>query len=186
MEPIVEKITLVEDARFDSPKSMFLGRVMEVGDIDYEIQRHNAPGFIGCISGVRYNVYAPLKTLFRPNETDPPVQTHGYVSESNCGAFPPVLGYVPWEADPWFTGIEYIYIHDDLGLFWITVIVILALLLLFGGLYSIYVYAYQQKGSYHTNEPKNLESPSSSRPLTETLRREKKKLPEIEEEFRSD
>lgn len=145
MEPIVEKITLVEDARFDSPKSMFLGRVMgirlindlllitscckdfffnyflfnqilisclisvsfpsEVGDIDYEIQRHNAPGFIGCISGVRYNVYAPLKSLFRPNETDPPVQTHGYVSESICGAFPPVLGYVPWEADPWFTGI---------------------------------------------------------------------------------
>uniref|UniRef100_A0A3B5MS93 Contactin associated protein 1 n=1 Tax=Xiphophorus couchianus TaxID=32473 RepID=A0A3B5MS93_9TELE len=162
MEPIVEKITLVEDARFDSPKSMFLGRVM-VGDIDYEIQRHNAPGFIGCVSGVRYNIYAPLKALFRPNETDPPVTTQGFVSESNCGAFPPVLGYVPWEVDPWFTGI----------------IVILALLLLLGGLYAIYVYAYQQKGSYHTNEPKNLESPSSSRPLTETLRREKKYLPEI-------
>ncbi|XP_071386578.1 contactin-associated protein 1 [Centroberyx affinis] len=186
MEPIVEKITLVEDARFDSPKSMFLGRVMEVGDIDYDIQRHNAPGFIGCISGVRYNVYAPLKALFRPNETDPPVTTQGFVSESNCGAFPPILGYVPWEVDPWFTGIEYFYIHDDLGLFWITVIVILAVLLLFGGLYSIYIYVYQQKGSYHTNEPKNLESPSSSRPLTETLRREKKNLPEIEEEFRSD
>uniref|UniRef100_A0A8C4HHT5 Contactin associated protein 1 n=1 Tax=Dicentrarchus labrax TaxID=13489 RepID=A0A8C4HHT5_DICLA len=90
---------------FDSPKSMFLGRVMEVGDIDYDIQRHNAPGFIGCISGVRYNVYAPLKAFFRPNETDPPVTTQGYVSESNCGAFPPVLGYVPWEADPWFTSI---------------------------------------------------------------------------------
>lgn len=28
MEPIVEKIVLVEDARFDSPKSMFMGRVM--------------------------------------------------------------------------------------------------------------------------------------------------------------
>lgn len=77
----------------------------EVGDIDYDIQRHNAPGFIGCISGVRYNVYAPLKALFRPNETDPPVVTQGYVSESICGAFPPVLGYVPWEVDPWFTGI---------------------------------------------------------------------------------
>ncbi|TKS92189.1 Contactin-associated protein 1 [Collichthys lucidus] len=223
MEPIVEKIPW--------------WRMPEVGDIDYDIQRHNAPGFIGCISGVRYNVYAPLKALFRPNETDPPVTTQGYVSESNCGAFPPVLGYVPWEVDPWFTSIEYIYIHDDLGLFWITekssslsvkvatnscstanvtfglqspayatespglepppsstveglavaaVIVILALLLLFGGLYSIYVYAYQQKGSYRTNEPKNLESPSSARPLTETLRREKKNLPEIEEEFRSD
>nr|XP_040046809.1 contactin-associated protein 1 [Gasterosteus aculeatus aculeatus] len=186
MEPIVEKIVLVEDARFDSPKSMFMGRVMEVGDIDYEVQRHNAPGFIGCISGVRYNVYAPLKAFFRPNETDPPVTTQGYVSESNCGAFPPILGYVPWEVDPWFTTIEYFYIHDDLGLFWITVIVILAILLLFGGLYSIYVYAYQQKGSYRTNEPKHLESPSSSRPLTETLRREKKNLPQIEEEFRSD
>uniref|UniRef100_A0A8D3BNV1 Contactin associated protein 1 n=1 Tax=Scophthalmus maximus TaxID=52904 RepID=A0A8D3BNV1_SCOMX len=185
VRPIVEKMTLVEDARFDSPKSMFLGRVMEVGDIDYEIQRHNAPGFIGCISGVRYNVYAPLKALFRPNETDPPVTTQGYVSESNCGAFPPVLGYVPWEVDPWFTSIgEFVSMAHDLiaGIF----IVILALLLLFGGLYSIYVYAYQQKGSYLTNEPKNLESPSSSRPLTETLRREKKNLPEIEEEFRSD
>uniref|UniRef100_A0A8D3CFK5 Contactin associated protein 1 n=1 Tax=Scophthalmus maximus TaxID=52904 RepID=A0A8D3CFK5_SCOMX len=115
MEPIVEKMTLVEDARFDSPKSMFLGRVMEVGDIDYEIQRHNAPGFIGCISGVRYNVYAPLKALFRPNETDPPVTTQGYVSESNCGAFPPVLGYVPWEVDPWFTSIgEFVSMAHDL------------------------------------------------------------------------
>ncbi|KAK7940578.1 hypothetical protein WMY93_003904 [Mugilogobius chulae] len=186
MEPIVEKIILVEDARFDSPKSMFLGRVMEVGDIDYEIQKHNAPGFIGCISGVRYNVYAPLKAYFRPNVTDPPVTTQGIVTESICGAFPPVLGYVPWEVDPWFTTIEYIYIHDDLGLFWIIVIAILAFLLLLAGLYSIYVYAYQQKGSYHTNEPKNLESPSSSRPLTETLRRDiKKSLPEIEEEFRT-
>uniref|UniRef100_A0A7N6F6F4 Contactin associated protein 1 n=1 Tax=Anabas testudineus TaxID=64144 RepID=A0A7N6F6F4_ANATE len=75
------------------------------GRRNYEIQRHNAPGFIGCISGVRYNVYAPLKAFFRPNETEPPVTTQGYVSESICGAFPPVLGYVPWEVDPWFTGI---------------------------------------------------------------------------------
>lgn len=125
----------------------------EVGDIDYDIQKHNSPGFIGCISGVRYNTYAPLKAFFRPNETDPPVTTQGYISESICGAFPPVLGYVPWEADPWFTGIgeyiwsimqqyrggynfiniilclythfctcfsEYYYIHDDLGLVWLT------------------------------------------------------------------
>lgn len=77
----------------------------ELGDIDYDIQKHNAPGFIGCISGVRYNIYAPLKAFFRPNETDPPVTTQGYISESVCGAFPPVLGYVPWEVDPWFTGI---------------------------------------------------------------------------------
>ncbi|KAG7256120.1 hypothetical protein CRUP_008195 [Coryphaenoides rupestris] len=102
-----------------------------------------------------------------PNETDPPVTTQGYVSESVCGAFTPVLGYVPWEADPWFTTI-----------------VLLALLLLLGGLYSLYVYLYQQKGSYLTNEPKHLESPSSSRPLTDTLRKEKRG--ELAEEFRSD
>ncbi|XP_070957738.1 contactin-associated protein 1-like [Oncorhynchus clarkii lewisi] len=187
MEPIVEKITLVEDGRFDSPKNIFLGRVMEVGDIDYEIQRHNSPGLVGCISGVRYNIYAPLKTLFRPNETEPPVTVQGFVSESNCGAFPPVHGYVPWEADHWFTSIEYIYIHDDLGLFWLTVVVAAAVILLFIGLYSIYIYLYRYKGSYHTNEPKNfLESPggSSSRPLTGTL--EKKRYPAIEEDFRSD
>lgn len=89
--------------------SLFPFPSSEVGDIDYDIQRHNAPGFIGCISGVRYNIYAPLKAFFRPNETDPPITTQGYISESVCGAFPPVLGYVPWEVDPWFTGIgEYI------------------------------------------------------------------------------
>lgn len=89
--------------------SLFSFPPSEVGDIDYDIQRHNAPGFIGCISGVRYNVYAPLKAFFRPNETEPPITTQGYIFESVCGAFPPVLGYVPWEVDPWFTGIgEYI------------------------------------------------------------------------------
>lgn len=77
----------------------------EVGDIDYDIQRHNSPGLVGCISGVRYNIFAPLKAYFRPNVTNPPVTIQGYVVESNCGAFPPVLGYVPWEDDPWFTGL---------------------------------------------------------------------------------
>jgi hypothetical protein len=67
------------------------------------------------------------------------------------------------------------------------VVVAAAVILLFIGLYSIYIYLYRYKGSYHTNEPKNfLESPggSSSRPLTGTL--EKKRYPAIEEDFRSD
>uniref|UniRef100_A0A8C1CZV9 Contactin associated protein 1 n=1 Tax=Cyprinus carpio carpio TaxID=630221 RepID=A0A8C1CZV9_CYPCA len=105
MDPWIEKLIPGEIPRFDSPKSIFLGRVMEVGGVDYEIQRHNSPGFMGCISGVRYNIFAPLKAYFRPNVTTPPVTTQGYVVESNCGAFPPVLGYVPWEDDPWFTGL---------------------------------------------------------------------------------
>lgn len=77
----------------------------EVGDLDYDIQRHNSPGLVGCVSGVRYNIFAPLKAYFRPNVTSPPVTTQGYVVESNCAAFTPVLGYVPWEDDPWFTGL---------------------------------------------------------------------------------
>jgi len=45
MEPIVEKITLVEDARFDSPKSMFLGRVMGKSLIhDLSVRAGNAYG----------------------------------------------------------------------------------------------------------------------------------------------
>lgn len=63
-----------------------------------------------------------------------------------------------------------------------TVIVTVSLMLLFLTLYGMYIYLYRYKGSYHTNELKNLESPSSERPLTETLRKEKKNLPEIQEE----
>ncbi|KAJ8414416.1 hypothetical protein AAFF_G00052860 [Aldrovandia affinis] len=193
-EPTQESMTLLEDIRFNSPKSMFLGRVMEVGDIDYEIQRHNAPGLVGCISGVRYNIYAPLKTYFRPNETFPPVTTQGYVVESNCGAFPPIQGLVPWEADPWYTGPVFYYIHDDLpSAPWLSLIVFLILGLIFLALYVLYVNLYRYKGSYDTNEPKNVESPSSAKPLTESeqepeprRRAKEKNLPEIQEELASE
>lgn len=63
-----------------------------------------------------------------------------------------------------------------------TVIVTVSLMLLFLILYGLYIYLYRYKGSYHTNEPKQLESPSSSRPLTDTLRKDRKNLPEIQEE----
>ncbi|KAJ8344708.1 hypothetical protein SKAU_G00289010 [Synaphobranchus kaupii] len=188
MDPIWEKIPLLQNVRFDSPKSMFLGRVMEVEDIDHEIQRHNSPGLDGCISGVRYNIYAPLKTYFRPNETDPPVTVQGYVVESNCGAYPPIQGLVPPEADPWYTGLEFEYIHDDLpSAPVLALIALLFLALICVVLYAIYLYLYRYKGSYHTNEPKILESPNSVRPLTDTLLRDKNSnLPQIQEESRSE
>ncbi|KAL4660518.1 contactin-associated protein 1-like isoform X1 [Arapaima gigas] len=189
-EPIKNHIGEIEDIRFDSPKSMFLGRVMEVGDIDYDIQRHNSPGLVGCISGVRYNIYAPLKTYFRPNETHPPVTVQGFIAESNCGAFPPVLGMVPLSDDPWYTGPVVYYIHDDFSRPPVLIVfIILVLLLLFGALYGLYTYLYRYKGSYSTNEPKMVESPSSAKPLTETLPRRKSKeksLPKIQEELASE
>lgn len=90
---------------------LFFYIAAEMGEIDYEVQRHNSPGFVGCLSGVRYDIYAPLKTYFRPNETDPPVTVQGFVVESNCGAYPSVMGDVPLEADPWFTGFGESTLH---------------------------------------------------------------------------
>ncbi|XP_023691163.1 contactin-associated protein 1 [Paramormyrops kingsleyae] len=180
------KIPPLQDYWFDSPKAVFLGRVMEMGEIDYEVQRHNSPGFVGCLSGVRYDIYAPLKTYFRPNETDPPVTVQGFVVESNCGVYSSVMGEIPLEADPWFTGFEFVYIHDDLPTPLVMAFLILLLLVLvFGGLYTLYLYLYRYKGSYHTNEPKSVGSPGSSRALTESSRR-RRSLAEIQEEPRSE
>uniref|UniRef100_A0AAY5E9F0 Neurexin/syndecan/glycophorin C domain-containing protein n=1 Tax=Electrophorus electricus TaxID=8005 RepID=A0AAY5E9F0_ELEEL len=64
----------------------------------------------------------------------------------------------------------------------LSLIVTVSLTLLFLILYGLYIYLYRYKGSYHTNEPKNLESPSSARPLTETLHKEKKDLSQLQEE----
>lgn len=57
MEPIVDKITLVEDARFDSPKSMFLGRVMGMclpcqSKVNYPLFYHNL--FVCPLRGRRH------------------------------------------------------------------------------------------------------------------------------------
>lgn len=62
-----------------------------------------------------------------------------------------------------------------------TVIIGSAAILFFLILYGLYLYLYRYKGSYHTNEPKNLESPSSSRPLTEPPTKEKD-LQEVQDE----
>uniref|UniRef100_A0A8C9SE52 Contactin associated protein 1 n=1 Tax=Scleropages formosus TaxID=113540 RepID=A0A8C9SE52_SCLFO len=157
MEPVKQHMSILEDNRFDSPKSFFLGRVMEVGDIDYEIKKHNSPGFVGCMSGVRYNIYAPLKAYFRPNETDPPVTAMGFLEESNCGAYPSIMGVVPLEEDPWYTGPGGLQRYTDVS----SIIVLLLLVLTFGTLFGLYTYLYRYKGSYRTNEPKSMESPCS-------------------------
>ncbi|MBN3323539.1 CNTP1 protein, partial [Atractosteus spatula] len=184
--PIWEAIPVLQETKFDSPKSLFLGRVMEVGEVDYEVQRHNSPGLIGCLSGVRFNNIAPLKFYFRPNGTEFNLTVQGELVESNCGTFPPVLPPIPLEADPWYSGPVFHYIHDDTPSGPVlALIIILLLLLLFGVPFALYMYLYRYKGTYHTNEPKTVESPSSAKPLTEPPRKEKN-LPKIQEEARSE
>lgn len=79
----------------------------ETGVIDPEIQRYNTPGFSGCLSGVRFNNVAPLKTHFRTPrpmtaELAEALRVQGDLSESNCGAMPRLFSEVPPELDPWY------------------------------------------------------------------------------------
>lgn len=79
----------------------------ETGVIDPEIQRYNTPGFSGCLSGVRFNNVAPLKTHFRTPrpmtaELAEALRVQGELSESNCGAMPRLVSEVPPELDPWY------------------------------------------------------------------------------------
>lgn len=79
----------------------------ETGVIDPEIQRYNTPGFSGCLSGVRFNNVAPLKTHFRTPrpmtaELAEALRIQGELSESNCGAMPRLVSEVPPELDPWY------------------------------------------------------------------------------------
>lgn len=79
----------------------------ETGVIDPEIQRYNTPGFSGCLSGVRFNNVAPLKTHFRTPrpmtaEQAEAMRIQGELSESNCGAMPRLVSEVPPELDPWY------------------------------------------------------------------------------------
>ena len=79
----------------------------ETGVIDPEIQRYNTPGFSGCLSGVRFNNVAPLKTHFRTPrpmtaELAEALRVQGDLSESNCGARPRLFSEVPPELDPWY------------------------------------------------------------------------------------
>lgn len=156
-----QKFSLLVDSQLDSPKALYLGRVMgklwalwqevvggspwrpeesegtgngkergkvwehlndqgtelaslipspspaETGIIDPEIQRYNTPGFSGCLSGVRFNNVAPLKTHFRTPrpmtaELAEALRVQGDLSESNCGAMPRLFSEVPPELDPWY------------------------------------------------------------------------------------
>ncbi|MBN3286888.1 CNTP1 protein, partial [Polyodon spathula] len=182
-QPIFQSIPLIFDKKFDSPKSLFLGRVLETGIIDPEIQKYNTPGFTGCLSGVKFNNIVPLKAYFRPNETDLPITVMGELVESNCGAGPVVLPPIPLEIDPWYTGPVFHYIHDDTPSGPVlAVIILLVLLIVLGTLAALYMYLFHYKGSYHTNEPKAVESPSSMKPLTEEAPKKEQNLQKIQEE----
>ncbi|NXE69389.1 CNTP1 protein, partial [Calcarius ornatus] len=157
--PVMEQqFSLFVDSKLDSPKNLYLGRVMETGVIDPEIQRYNTPGFSGCLSGVKFNTLVPLKAIFHPTSPLRPYSIRGELVESSCASMLPLSTLlIPPEMDPWYMATEFPHVHDD-G--WIGIIigfVIFLLLLLSGLLALLYFYHHRYKGSYHTNEPKAIQ-----------------------------
>ncbi|ELK05213.1 Contactin-associated protein-like 2 [Pteropus alecto] len=89
------------DTLFNSPKSLFLGKVIETGKIDQEIHKYNTPGFTGCLSRVQFNQLAPLKAALRQTNASAHVHIQGELVESNCGASPLTLSPMSSATDPW-------------------------------------------------------------------------------------
>ncbi|XP_059345135.1 contactin-associated protein 1 [Ammospiza nelsoni] len=184
--PVMEQqFSLFVDSKLDSPKNLYLGRVMETGVIDPEIQRYNTPGFSGCLSGVKFNTLVPLKAIFHPTSPLRPYSIRGELVESSCASMLPLSTLlIPPEMDPWYMATEFPHVHDD-G--WIGIIigfVIFLLLLLSGLLVLLYFYHHRYKGSYHTNEPKAIQDYGGA--AKPPAARKEQNLPQILEEPRGD
>ncbi|XP_043530613.1 contactin-associated protein-like 2 [Chiloscyllium plagiosum] len=182
--PIVrDKISLWGDKNFDSPRSLFLGRVMEIGVLDPEIQRFNSPGFTGCLAGVNFNGIAPLKAALRTN-TNQTVEVLGELVESNCGAVPIILSSVLLDEDPWAPqpGTP-LFGYDYLTGAIIGVIVAVILFVILALLVLLFLYYYRHKGSYLTNEAKPLEPSNGAKPVS--LKKDQN-LPQILEETKTE
>ncbi|KAM5136005.1 contactin-associated protein 1 [Mantella aurantiaca] len=177
---LVEKQFYIwEDPKFDSPKALYLGRVVETGTIDSEVQKFNTPGFIGCLADVRFNNITPIRDIFRNPKAYEVITVKGSLVESNCGAMPLKVYHFPYELDPWYMGTIFPHVHDD-GLAGIIAFIVIFLFLLgVAALFLVYHYFHRYKGSYRTNEPKAIDAPSA--PKSSSARKEQP-LPQIEEE----
>lgn len=90
----------------------------ETGNVDQVlIERYNTPGFVGCLSRVQFNGFAPLKSALRTSSrlqvaagvghidtqsaVTSQVSYHGKLVESNCGASPLTIPPMSAATDPW-------------------------------------------------------------------------------------
>ncbi|KAM4691876.1 contactin-associated protein 1 [Rhinophrynus dorsalis] len=178
--PSVEyQFYLWEDRKFDSPKALYLGRVVETGYINPEVQKFNTPGFKGCMADVRFNNITPIRDIFRTSNYADVITVKGSLVESNCGAMPMQIFHIPYDMDPWFMGTVFPHVHDDGLAGIIAFAVIFIFLLAIVALLVVYHYFHRYKGSYLTNEPKAIDAPSTTKPGSV---RKEKPLPQIEEE----
>uniref|UniRef100_A0A8C6MCT2 Contactin associated protein 2 n=1 Tax=Nothobranchius furzeri TaxID=105023 RepID=A0A8C6MCT2_NOTFU len=120
------------------------------------IERHNTPGFVGCLSRVQFNGVAPLKSALRKA-----AQSQGKLVESNCGASPLTIPTMSAATDPWHLDAkspsnEERVIPDGVNrdsaiIGGIIAVVIFTILCTLAFLIR---YMFRHKGTYHTNEAK--------------------------------
>ncbi|XP_036616461.1 contactin-associated protein-like 2 [Trichosurus vulpecula] len=170
--PVSYSLPSSSDTLFNSPKSLFLGKVIETGKIDQEIHKYNTPGFTGCLSRVQFNQIAPLKAALRPTNASSQVHIQGELVESNCGASPLTIPPMSAATDPWHldsASADFPYnagqaIRDGVnrnsaiigGVIAVVIFTILCTLVF------LIRYMFRHKGTYHTNEAKGAESAESA------------------------
>ncbi|XP_028607294.2 contactin-associated protein-like 2 isoform X1 [Podarcis muralis] len=156
--------------QFHSLKSLFLGKVIELGKIDQEIRKYNTPGFSGCLSRVQFNQIAPLKAALRATNISSRIHTEGELVESNCGANPQTIQPMSSATDPWHSdsGADLPYNGQVIGggvnrnsaiIGGVIAVVIFTILCT---LVFLIRYMFRHKGTYHTNEAKGAESAESA------------------------
>ncbi|KAF4075847.1 hypothetical protein AMELA_G00223530, partial [Ameiurus melas] len=158
------------DTQFTLVKTLFLGKVYETGPIDpVLIEKYNTPGFIGCLSRVQFNSISPLKAALR-SQLSLPVSHQGKLSESNCGSSPLTISPMSASTDPWHLDggadlfNEEIVIPDGVnrnsavigGIIAVVIFTILCILLF------LIRYMFRHKGTYHTNESKEVKRSESA------------------------
>uniref|UniRef100_A0A8C4VML6 Contactin associated protein family member 4 n=1 Tax=Gopherus evgoodei TaxID=1825980 RepID=A0A8C4VML6_9SAUR len=79
-----EKFVLSSGTEFNAIKSLVLGKILESNDIDQDTMKANSQGFIGCLSSVQFNHFAPLKAALH-HTSSAPVTVKGRFTASNCG-----------------------------------------------------------------------------------------------------
>ncbi|XP_024910138.1 contactin-associated protein-like 2a isoform X2 [Cynoglossus semilaevis] len=116
--PVSYRLPEASDTQFNHVKTLFLGKVYETGNVDQVlIERYNTPGFVGCLSRVQFNGFAPLKSALRTSSrlqvaagvghidtqsaVTSQVSYHGKLVESNCGASPLTIPPMSAATDPW-------------------------------------------------------------------------------------
>ncbi|XP_008288773.1 contactin-associated protein-like 5 [Stegastes partitus] len=84
-QDIHRKYTLSSDAELILIRSLTLGKVTRMENLNEEVVQAAAKGFVGCLSSVQFNHVAPLKAALT-NRGSSLITIRGPLVQSNCGA----------------------------------------------------------------------------------------------------